>query len=158
MTDDERWSKALALLGVIAPAGSALDFTSQALRSRYGLQVSAKATAEGLVNDLCNRFAPALYLDYELRGRDLFLWRKTPPEASDTISELEATRQDLVVGKVATMAGFVTVALEPLNDGGELHFLLIPPELVRNLRNQLGQDFEQALRLVTPLFSPPRST
>jgi hypothetical protein len=70
-----------------------------------------------------------------------------------------------VVATVCALAERTALALVPLNDGDDLHFLLVKPELVPRLKSTLGaafvKAFEQAtvapLALGTKKASPRRS-
>ena len=155
MTPSEDWPRALALLTATpSEPNSAMEFACAAFETAFSYQVSWRATGEAIVDNLCNRFATKHDVFYEMEGEDAVVHCESAPgQPTVRLALVEQLGQDIVVASVAALIGLATLALEPLNDGDDLHFLLVTSELYEKLQSTVGTRFGEAMRYVVPISS-----
>jgi hypothetical protein len=150
-----RWGAAYAALPRARAARSkrvvdARTFAEEAFELPCAWQIGWKATAEGALDELELRFAPAFYLDHELKGRSLHVWREQDDARTGFRLEGKSAKSvELVVSGVATLVGRQAFGLKPLNDGDDLHFVFLEPARVKRLRALLGGALRHALMALT---------
>jgi len=107
-------------------------------------QAGWKAKTDALLDELEADAAPKLYLAHEASRGALLLYRE---DADGTREGRRITQKKpelgLVLGTFAALKGEVVLALVPLNDGDDLHYLFVKPELCRRLQTQLGVNFSR---------------
>jgi hypothetical protein len=156
-----RWGAAYAALPRARAARSkrvvdARTFAEEAFELPCAWQIGWKATAEGALDELELRFAPASYLDHELKGRSLHVWREQDDARTGfRLEGRSAKNVELVVSGVATLVGRQAFGLTPLNDGDDLHFVFLEPARVERLRALLGPSFGQVLTALPQVLLEP---
>jgi hypothetical protein len=120
------------------------------------LQVSWKAKTDGLLDELEAAAAPKLYLAHESSRGALVLYR----EDDDGTREVRRITEKkppvgLVLGTFAALKGELVLALVPLNDGDDLHYLFLKPEPCRKLQALLGADFRRVFAVESAAPAEP---
>lgn len=117
----------------------ARSFADAAFDLPCSFQVGWKSTLESLVEELEGRFAPAHYLDHENEKNSLVLWCEDAQGRRTRTVRLGSTAATVdLVAAVAELVGYKSIPLAPLNDGDDLHFLLVERSVAQRVQALLG--------------------
>jgi len=123
--------RARVLLGetqVTAEIANAMSWSVAAFESSAGFQVSWKSSVEVAVEELCERLAPEHVMTVARSGEALIV-RIHDPEGVETDSVTLETIDELshaeALDRTARLAGGRALPLNLLNDGDDLHFVLL---------------------------------
>lgn len=148
-TDKTLWRQAYRALpgsrAVVARGvKDARSFAAAAFGLPSALQVGWKGSIDGLLDELESRFAPHFYIAHQRKGGQLIVWREEQGRKTRHILGKQADA-GIVVGTIAELVNLVALSLVPLNDGDDLHFIMVTLDTCTRLKKLLGSRFEQAL-------------
>lgn len=120
----------------------------EAFRLPCAMQVSWKATGEGLLELLEERFIDDFELDHQRSGRGVVVTCKNGRDVrSSVIPTAKLEDHATVVGTVAGLLDKVALGLVPLNDGDDGHLVFVPPATKQALTKALGASFNAAFKV-----------
>jgi predicted DNA-binding WGR domain protein len=131
---------------VRAPAvKTAHALAREAFRLPCAIQVSWKATGEGLLEVLEEWLIDDFELDHERVGRNLVVSCKSGANVrTSVIPPARWVEHASVVGTVAGLVDKVALGLVPLNDGDDGHVVFVSPQTKQALVKILGPSFATA--------------
>jgi hypothetical protein len=124
----------------------AVSFAEEAFDLEIAFQVSWKATPEGIMDELESRFAPEHYVDHELSERALTVTCESDHGQRRERVPGRGANTDALIGTVARLVNLNALALLPLNDGDDLHYVFVDAETKCQLEKILGRKYATALR------------
>ena len=117
----------------------------EAFRLPCAIQVSWKATGEGLFEVLEEWLIDDFELDHERVGRNLVVSCKNGASVrTSVIPPARLAEHASVVGTVAGLVDKVALGLVPLNDGDDGHVVFVSPQTKQALVKILGPSFATA--------------
>jgi predicted DNA-binding WGR domain protein len=133
-----RAARAKAVTTALALADAAFDLPC-------AMQVSWKATGEGLLEALEERFVDDFELDHTRAGRDVIVSCKNGAGVrTSLIPAAKLEDHGAIVGTVAVLVDMVALGLVPLNDGDDGHVVFVPAKTKQALAKILGASFAAA--------------